>query len=192
MDFDIRKISTFIEETFVEGGKVATKPITMIVVAAVLRNPWAGQGFVENLRPDILRLAPRLGSELTNRLIALMPAEKIEAYGKAAATGVNGEIEHASALIHTLRFGNLFRDAVGGTTYLEFTNTRIAPGASISVPMMHKSENGRRSHFLTANVQICDGPAADEIVVAIGAADGGRPHARIADRFQDMAEMGLA
>jgi hypothetical protein len=36
---------------------------------------------------------------------------------------------------------------------------------------------------------IADAPGADEIIVAIGAADGGRPHARIADRFQDIAEM---
>ncbi len=62
---------------------------------------------------------------------------------------------------------------MGGTTYLEFCNTRSAPGALLSLPMMHKSENGRRSHFITANFQIADGPAADEIVVAIGAADGG-------------------
>jgi hypothetical protein len=68
-------------------------------------------------------------------------------------------------MIHTLRFGNVFRDAVGGTTYLEFCNTRNAPGALLSLPMMHKSENGRRSHFITANFQIADGPATDEIVV---------------------------
>lgn len=123
------------------------------------------------------------------RLLALMPAERIESYGKAAAVGVAGEIEHASAMIHTLRFGNVFRDAVGGTTYLEFCNTRNAPGALLSLPMMHKSENGRRSRFITANFQIADGPAADEIVVAIGAAYGGRLHPRIADRFQDMKEM---
>ena len=50
--------------------------------------------------------------------------KKILAYGKAAMVGLNGEIEHASAFIHTLRFGNKFRDAVGGTSYLSFTNTR--------------------------------------------------------------------
>ncbi|MCA0049319.1 amino acid synthesis family protein [Mesorhizobium sp. B283B1A] len=188
---EIRKICTFIDEVLIEGGKAADKPVTSIVVAAVLKNPWAGRGFVENLRPEIIAVAPRLGAELTQRLIALMPAAEIESYGKAAAVGLNGEIEHASALIHTLRFGNLFRDAVGGTTYLEFCNTRNAAGALMSLPMMHKSENGRRSHFITANFQIADAPGADEVLVAIGAANGGRVHARIADRFQDMAEMGV-
>ena len=189
MTLGIRKICTFLEETHVEGDKAASRVITHVVVAAIIRNPWAGKGFVENLRPEIIRIAGPLSEEMTNRLLAQMPAEKIESCGKAAAVGINGEIEHASAMIHTLRFGNPFRNAIGGTNYLEFANTRNAPGALLSLPMMHKSENGKRSHFLTANFQIADAPHPDEIVIAIGAADGGRPHARIADRFQDIAEM---
>jgi hypothetical protein len=189
MDYGLRKISTFVEETFVEGGKTAERPVRFVVVAAVLRNPWAGKGFVENLRPEIFRIAPVLGTELTKRLVAVMPAERVEAYGKAAAVGTNGEIEHASALIHTLRFGNIFREAVHGTAYLSFTNTRNAPGALLSLPMIHKSETGKRSHFLTAQFQIPDAPAADELLVAIGAADNSRAHPRLADRFQDMEEM---
>lgn len=189
MNLGIRKICTFLEETHIEGGRTAPRPVNIVVVAAVIQNPWAGKGFVENLRPEIIRVAGPLSEEMTRRLLAQMPAEKIEACGKAAAVGINGEIEHASAMIHTLRFGNPFRHAIGGTNYLEFANTRNAPGALLSLPMMHKSENGKRSHFLTANFQIADAPHPDEIVVAIAAADGGRPHARIADRFQDMAEM---
>ena len=189
METGVRKISTFIEEIHIEGGKPAEKPITMVVVAAVLKNPWAGQGFVENLRPEILRLAPVLGEQMVQRLTAIMPAERVEAYGKAAMVGVNGEIEHASALIHTLRFGNMFREAVGGTAFLSFTNSRVGPGALISLPMIHKSLTGHRSHFLTATFQIADAPGPDEILIAIGAADGGRAHPRIGDRFIDMAEM---
>jgi hypothetical protein len=189
MDYGLRKISTFVEETFIEGNKTAERPVRFVVVAAVLRNPWAGKGFVENLRPEIFRIAPVLGTELTKRLVAVMPAERVEAYGKAAAVGTNGEIEHASALIHTLRFGNVFREAVHGTAYLSFTNTRNAPGALLSLPMIHKSETGKRSHFLTAQFQIPDAPATDELLVAIGAADNSRAHPRLADRFQDMEEM---
>ncbi|MGF3024962.1 amino acid synthesis family protein [Methylobacterium aquaticum] len=189
MDYGLRKIATFVEETHIEGGKAADRPVRFVVVAAVLRNPWAGRGFVEDLRPEILAIAPLLGAELTRRLVEIMPADRVEAYGKAASVGTNGEIEHASGLIHTLRFGNLFREAVGGTAYLSFTNTRNAPGALLSLPMIHKSETGKRSHFLTANFQIPDAPAADEILVAIGAADNSRAHPRLADRFQDMEEM---
>ena len=189
MTLGIRKISTFIEETLVEGGRVAPRPLTMIVVAAVIENPWAGRGFVENLRPEIIRIVADLSHEMTRRLLLHIDANKIEACGKAAATGVNGEIEHASAMIHTLRFGNPFRDAIGGTNYLEFANTRNGPGALLSLPMMHKSESGKRSHFLTANFVVPDAPGPDEIIVAIGAADGDRPHARIADGVQDIAEI---
>ncbi|HTK36384.1 MAG TPA: amino acid synthesis family protein [Caulobacteraceae bacterium] len=189
MDFGLRKISTFVEETLIEGGRPTERPVTMVVVAAVLRNPWAGQGFVEDLQPEIRRVAPVLGKIMTDRLVAAMPAHRVEAYGKTAAVGVNGEIEHGSALIHTLRFGNIFREAVGGTTYLEFTNTRVGPGALLSLPMIHKSESGKRSHFLTSTFQIADAPVADEVLVAIGASDSGRAHPRIADRFQDIAAM---
>jgi hypothetical protein len=189
MTLGIRKICTFLEETLVEGGKTAARPVNTVVVAAIVANPWAGRGFVEDLRPEIIRIAGPLSHELTNRLLHQMPANTIEACGKAAAVGVNGEIEHASAMIHTLRFGNPFREAIGGTNYLEFANTRNAPGALLSLPMMHKSESGKRSHFLTASFQIADAPGPDEIIVAIGASDNGRAHARIADRFQDIAEM---
>ena len=187
MEMELRKIATFVEETLIEGGKQAASPITMVVVAAILRNPWTGLGFVDNLRPEILRLAKPLGTDLTRRLVG--PPERIAAYGKAAVVGVNGEIEHASALIHTLRFGNVYREAVRGTTLLSFTNTRVAPGALLSLPMIHKSETGKRSHFITATFQIADAPGPNEIVVAIGASDGGRAHPRIADRFEDLKEM---
>ncbi|MDE3876859.1 amino acid synthesis family protein [Sinorhizobium meliloti] len=189
MTIGIRKICTFLEETLVEGGKVAPRPVNIVVVAAIIENPWAGRGFVEDLRPEIIRIAGELSHEMTGRLLSQMAPERIEACGKAAAVGINGEIEHASAMIHTLRFGNPFREAIGGTNYLEFANTRNAPGALLSLPMMHKSENGKRSHFLTANFQVADAPGPDEIIVAIGASDSSRAHARIADRFQDIAEM---
>ncbi|AHN73157.1 peptide synthetase [Pandoraea pnomenusa] len=189
MKQELRKIATYVETTYREGGKAAETPVTTVVVAAVIRNPWAGQGFVENLRPEIVRLAPELGALMTQRLVDVIPGERVEAYGKAAVVGTSGEIEHASAMIHTLRFGNLFRTAVNGTAFLPFTNTRVGPGTLVSVPMIHKSETGKRSHFITATFQMTDAPGPDEILLAIGASDGGRVHPRIADRFQDMEEM---
>ena len=35
--------------------------------------------------------------------------DAIEAFGKAAMSGTDCELEHASALIHTLHYGNFFR-----------------------------------------------------------------------------------
>jgi hypothetical protein len=162
----------------------------MVGVAAILTNPWVGKGFVADLRPEISDIAPKLGEMLVPHLLDLMKGgDRIEAYGKAAIVGMSGEIEHASALIHTLRFGNIFRDAVDGKTFLSFTNVRGAPGSPIFIPMIDKKDSGRRSHYLTLSFAIPDAPAADEIVVAIAGSTGGRLHPRIGDRYQDMAEL---
>ena len=193
MAFDLRKVVTHTEEVHIEGGRAADPPLRLLGIAAVLTNPWAGQGFVEDLRPTILEVAPRLGEILVPRLVDLAGgADAVEGYGKAAMVGTSGEVEHGSALIHTLRFGNVFREAVGGTAYLSFTNTRGGPGATLSIPMMHKVDPGWRSHYLTLEITVADAPAPDEIVVAIGASVGGRPHHRIGNRYSDMEEMGLA
>lgn len=190
MTLEIRKLVSFIEDTFVEGGRKGAQPVRMVAAAAVLRNPWAGRGFVENLRPEILATASELGRRLVPIILeACGGKERVEGYGKAAVVGTAGEVEHASALIHTLRFGNLFREAVGGKSYLSFTNKRGAPGCAIAVPMMHKLDEGMRSHYLTIEFTINDAPGPDEIVVALGASTGGRLHPRIGDRYLDMKEM---
>lgn len=190
MPIQIRKIVTYQEDIFIEGGKAGPTPVRMIAVAAIVNNPWSGQGFVENLRPEILAAAPVLGKALVPLILDRCGGkDRVEAYGKAAVVGTSGEVEHASALIHTLRFGNVFREAVGGTSYLSFTNKRGAPGCSIAVPMMHKLDEGARSHYLTVEFTINDAPAPDEIVVALGASTGGRLHPRIGNRYIDMAEI---
>jgi hypothetical protein len=187
----IRKLVTFNEVTYIEGGKEADKPLQMFAVAAVLKNPWAGRGFVEDLKPEIHDIAPQLGEILTNEILKHTGSgEAIEGYGKAAVVGTDGELEHASALIHTLRFGNLYRKAVGATSYLAFTNIRGGANSSIQIPLMHKADEGMRSHYLTINFSIPDAPAHDEVVVALGASIGGRPHHRIGDRYQDLKDLG--
>ena len=66
----IRKIVTYQETTLIEGGKVAATPLRMYGAAAVLRNPWAGEGFVEDLKPKILRIPPALGEVLGPQRVA--------------------------------------------------------------------------------------------------------------------------
>ena len=107
MNLELRKFTKFVDKTYIEGGKEAKEPVLLVSVAAVFKNPWHGQGFVENLRPVILDLAPKLGDILVPELIKEIGSpDKILAYGKAGVVGLDGEIEHASAFIHTLRFGN--------------------------------------------------------------------------------------
>lgn len=185
----VRKIVSFVEDVHVEGGR-AGPSVRMVGVAAILPNPWANRGFVEDLRPTILDLAPKLGELLVPRLVELLGgSDRIEAYGKAAIVGTAGEIEHASALIHTLRFGNRLRDAVAGESYLAFTNIRGGPGSPLVIPMTHKKDPGLRSHYITLQFAIPDAPASDELIVAIGGSTGGRMHPRIGNRYEDMEEM---
>tara|TARA_B100001996_G_scaffold201098_1_gene153913 strand:- start:120 stop:704 length:585 start_codon:yes stop_codon:yes gene_type:complete len=192
MDLKLRKFVKFVDKTFIEGGKKAKEPVLLVSVAGVIQNPWSGKEFVEDLKPEILDLAPKIGDILVPELIKeIGSGDKILAYGKAAMVGLNGEIEHASAFIHTLRFGNKFREAVGGTSYLSFTNTRGPAGSKISIPMMHKTDAGLRPYYLTHEFTIHDAPNENEIVIAIGGATTGRAHARTGDRYQDMKEMGI-
>lgn len=190
MNPEIRKFVTYEEETLIEGFRQVGEPWRMFAVAAIVTNPWAGR-FIDNLKPEIQAFGPILGAALTDRISTLAgSAEAIEAYGKAAVVGLNGEIEHASGLIHTLRFGNHYREAVGAKSYLAFTNTRGGANAPIMVPLMDKNDAGRRSHYLTIQFAISDAPRDDEIVVVLGGATGGRPHHRIGDRYQDLKDLG--
>jgi hypothetical protein len=191
MTIQIRKTGLQIETTLIEGGKVTPVPLKLFTAFAVIKNPWAGRGFVEDLKPEIHSVAPILGELLTKTIIdAVGSGDAVEAYGKSAVVGLDGEIEHASALIHTLRFGNFYRHAVGAKSYLAFCNTRGPANAPIMIPLMDKNDEGRRSHYLTIQTSIPDAPAADEIVVALGASVGGRPHHRIGDRYQDLKDLG--
>ena len=188
---ELRKIVTFDEEIHKEGNKKSEPICRIIGVAAVLTNPWMGKGYVQDLSPEINRIAPTIGKVLSDKLINLAGSgDAIEAYGKATMAGTNCEIEHASAIIHTLQFGNFYREAVNAKSYLGFTNTRGPANSQINIPLMDKHDTGRRSHYLTVQFSVYDAPAADEILVALGAATTGRPNHRIGDRYSDLARIG--
>ena len=67
---DIRKIVTYEEIINVEGGKKAPNDLRLIGVAAVLKNPWYGKNFTEDLIPEINRISPIIGKILTEKLVA--------------------------------------------------------------------------------------------------------------------------
>jgi len=102
MDLKLRKFAKFVDKTFIEGGKKAKEPVLLVSVAAVIQNPWAGKEFIEDLKPKILDLAPKLGDMLVPELIKeIGSGDKILAYGKAGTVGLNGELnmhQHLSTL----------------------------------------------------------------------------------------------
>lgn len=190
MPFDIRKIVCHKEITHREGGRALATPIAMLGVAAVIRNPWHGRGFVEDLSPEQRDGCAELGRLMGQQVLQEMGGrDTVESYGKAAVVGCDGEIEHAAAVIHNLRFGNQYRDALKAESFLAFTNKRGGPGTSLQIPMKHLHDGAARSHFITLEFAIPDAPNADEIIIILGAATGGRPHPRIGDRHLDVEEM---
>lgn len=175
----VRKLHTTVEEVSREGGRAVASPYRVAIVAAVIENPWAQAGFVADLEPEINRVAPELGALLAPRVVAAL-GTGVEAYGKAAIVGLNGEIEHGSGLIHTLKFGDHFRRAADATTLLPAVEKRAPAGAAFDIPLNHITDATTRSHHQTVEVRVPDAPHPDEILVALAASSGGRPHARLA------------
>jgi hypothetical protein len=103
-----------------------------------------------------------------------------EAYGKAGIVGLSGELEHASGLIHTLKFGNFFRDAANATTLLPAVEKVAPAGASFDIPLKHVTDYTIRSHHQSVTVAVPDAPRADELVIGLAAANQGRPQQRLA------------
>jgi hypothetical protein len=178
MALTVRKIVEHVEETHDEMGQALQRPHRTAIVAAVLANPF-GAGYVADLVSVADELGERIGTLVGPRCVALLGGT-VEAFGKAALVGVDGEVEQGSALIHNLRFGNVFRDAAGGTELLPAAEKVGVTGAAIDIPLKHKLDAKTRSHHQTVTLTIADAPRPREIVVAVAAADAGRPLARLA------------
>ena len=185
----IRRTLTQVQMTYEEGGHAVPTPTKLVTALAIIKNPWFGRGYVENLRPEIHEIAPVVGQLLTG-LILTETGDALEGCGKASVVGMGGELEHAQGLTHTLHFGNQFREAVGMKSYLAFANTRGAAGTPLIIPLMHKDDAGQRSHYQTIHMTVPDAPADDEVIIALGASVGGHPNHRIGNRYDDLREMG--
>ncbi|GAA1806181.1 amino acid synthesis family protein [Agromyces neolithicus] len=176
---NVRKITTIVEEIVTEGGQPVEPVARIAVVAAVIDNPWHGQGFVADLAEGIDATASDLGGLLAPRVVEAIGAP-IEAYGKAAVVGLDGEIEHGSALIHTLKFGDHFRNAANATTLLPAVEKRAAAGTTFDIPLKHITDATIRSHHQSVEIRVADAPHAGEILIALAAAAQGRPKQRLA------------
>lgn len=175
----IRKIVTLSEEILTEGGRPVTPAARVAIAVAVVENPWAGQGFVEDLTAGIDATASDLGALLTPKVIEALGAP-VEAYGKAAIVGIEGEVEHGSALIHTLKFGDHYRKAASATTLLPAVEKRAPAGTVFDIPMKHITDATIRSHHQSVEVRVADAPHPGEILIALAASAQGRPQERLA------------
>lgn len=175
----IRKIVTVVEETLKEGGREVSPPTRRAAAIAVIENPFAGS-YVEDLTP-LIEIGEELGGLLAAKAVAALGIEgsKVQSYGKAAAVGENGELEHAAAILHP-KLGAPVRKALGkGVALIPSSKKRGGMGVSLDVPLGHKDAAFVRSHFDGMEVQINDAPRANEIMVAVAVTDSGRPLPRV-------------
>ena len=184
---NIRKVVCSTDEIRLERGEGVSSSTVRAVAAAVIKNPWLGQTSTrESLQAEVEAVAPDLALLLTEYLLDVLGGtEGIETFGKGAVVGLDGELEHGAALLHTPYFGNLLRERLGGTEYISWSDVRGTPGTLLVVPTINKTQGGLRSHFVTVPVSVADAPRGDEIVVIAAAANGPRPNARIGDRTTD-------
>jgi Amino acid synthesis len=175
----IRKLATFLEETREEMGQRIDPPVRKAAAVAVIRNPCAGK-YVEDLS-ELITIGEELGELLTQRAVTALgiPGTSAESYGKAAAVGENGEIEHAAAILHP-KLGTPVRKVLGkGAALIPSSKKRGGMGVVLDIPLGHKDAAYVRSHFDAMEVRLNDAPRADEIMVAIAVASSGRPLARV-------------
>jgi len=179
MELVIRKWYLQIEDTLVnETGRPADgAPLRKIVVAAAIRNPYAG-AFSPDLA-GIVEPSVALGAEFGRRVVAAADGMAIQSYGKACIVGTAGEYEHGNAFL-TTAFADPVRKAVGGgKAWVPSTGKRGGPGTAIDVPLAHKDALYVRSHYDTVTATFGDAPAPDEVVAIFAFATRGRLHARL-------------
>jgi hypothetical protein len=174
---EIRKIVVEVEETHAVTGRVLERPTRKAVASIVLRNPFAGR-YVEDVAP-LVDMGAEVGRLLAERaMAALGPETRVTAYGKGAIVGTDGELEHAAAFIHP-KFGAPVRAVVGGgPSIIPSTKLVGGPGTLLAMPIVNRDDIWSFDEMDAATVQIPDAPRADEIVVSLVLAAGGRPAAR--------------
>ena len=172
----IRKRSFTMETNFHEGGPPADTPLRVASACAVVRNPYAGR-YEPDLLPFMAELRS-LGTLLAQELTDALGKENVQAYGKAAIVGVNGELEHG-AVWHEAG-GWAMRQVLGEPkAIVPAAKAVAATGYRLMVPLHYIHAAYVRSHFNSAEVGIQDAPRPDEILFALVMADGGRIHSRL-------------
>lgn len=179
MKIEIRKIVVQVEDTFHDGGPKLDPPARKGFAAMVIKNPYAGK-YVEDIMPMMEALKPD-GLAMSQKLMDAISggdASKIEAYGKGAIVGENGELEHGG-LWH-VPGGYAMRELLGDALAIVPSSKKVGGiGTRIDIPIHHINAAYVRSHFDAMEASVSDGPKADEICYILAMTTGARPHARI-------------
>ena len=177
MILKIRCTFVITEQRYEEASRVAETPLRRVAAVAVVENPCAGR-YVDDLGP-LIKDSVRLGEEVGSLALAAFGQHEIQSYGKGGIVGLDGEQEHANALL-TTAFANPIRDLIGGgDAWISSYTKKAAPGTAIDIPMNHRDDVYVRSHYDGMSIVLPDAPMPDEVAVIFCLANRGRLNARV-------------
>lgn len=175
----IRKETVIIDETRSEIGKKLETPLRKCASIAVVKNIYAGKNVQE--MPEYAAYGKELGKRLIEQALTALniTADDVNSYGKAAVTGLGGEQEHGSALLHT-GFDEGMRSVLTTSKSIIPSSEKSAPaGCSVDVPLHNKLALKVRTHFDAMEISVADSPREDEILIVLCVTTGGRPFPRV-------------
>lgn len=173
----IRQIYLFDQEVRIETGRALAQPMRRVAAAAVVTNPLAGKGAVDDLS-GIAELSFNVGEILTKRAIDALGERAPTGYGKAAIVGLDGDVEHGYTMIHT-RLGAAMRKGANGGPALIPGNVKIAsPGTPIDIVFGGLETEWDIDHMDAMTISVPDAPRTDEVLLIVAYISGTRPNAR--------------
>lgn len=185
---NVRKKLLTLETVYHEGGPARAEPIRMGSIAVVVNNPYAGR-YVEDLS-ELVKAATELAKELVPELLAALGgADAIQAYGKGAIVGVNGELEHG-AIWHEAGGWSMRANLPKAKSIVPTAKVVASAGMRLPIPMHNIEAAYVRSHFSTMDVGVIDGPRPDECLYALVMSTGGRVHERLGGLRVDQISVG--
>ena len=175
---DIRRLYTVVEETLHDMGQEQPEPLRKVAVVAVIKNPHAGEKYIDDLS-DLIDGSVELGERIAQMASKQMSPYEVESYGKAALIGTAGEQEHGVACLTTV-YGNVLRQEIGGgKAWISSMTKRVSPGQPVDIPLAHKDALFVRSHYDGMTIMVPDAPLEDEICVICCFANRGRLNHRV-------------
>lgn len=184
---EIRKTFVSIEEVRSSAGNADSGPaLRKVAACAVVNNPFAGQGYVQDMSP-IIDASGEIGTLLGSMAADALGAA-VESYGKGGVVGISGEQEHINAALTSV-YGNAFRDAIGGGQAWITSATKLGGvGTVIDIPLAFKDEIWVRSHYDAMEVRVPEAPLPNEMVIIAAVANRGRLNARVGGMSVDEAK----
>lgn len=174
----IRQIVVIDHETWSEAGRAVEPRTRKVAACAVIANPFAGRGAMEDLG-ELVDLSVEVGTILTERALRALGNATPTGYGKAVIVGDAGDREHGAAMIHA-RLGLAMRRGIrNGPALIPGTKKVAGPGAAIDLVFGGIDDSWNYDVMDAMQVAVEDAPRRDEIVLIVGFASGGRPNARI-------------